>query len=199
MVLILHLINSGVGLCYQSALTVLTPIQPILHIKPGERLPWSPLIRLGDWQPKDLQDIAISDGLFKIVIFASDILVPEQKARLVHFSEQLSHSLRPEMMHRLSCHTIITSPKERTIWTDVPTLLQSWKRCVQSLCLSYQAYMFFPRVFVSEEKMTDSCYTKYGIGPEGATVLVRPDGYISMIVQLDGISAQKIATFLFEL
>lgn len=59
--------------------------------------------------------------------------------------------------------------------------------------------MFFPRVFVSEEKMTDSCYTKYGIGPEGATVLVRPDGYISMIVQLDGISAQKIATFLFEL
>jgi hypothetical protein len=55
------------------------------------------------------------------------------------------------------------------------------------------------RVFSSEPVGENSLYCKFGIESEGAAILVRPDGYISMLAELSDAGAKKIITFLQDL
>jgi Phenol hydroxylase, C-terminal dimerisation domain len=121
---------SGIGVCYRSRLTDDGGTRCASHLKPGERLPPSPLVRLGDWQPMDLQDLAPSDGLFKLFVLPCDIRVPDHKARLKQFAAMLSESAGPHEMEHVSLFVIVNNSKEDVLWKDVPLLFRSWKRCV---------------------------------------------------------------------
>ncbi|KAJ7494326.1 FAD binding domain-containing protein [Mycena galericulata] len=172
-----NLFTSGVGLQYKSDLTKLELPSGASNLIAGFRLPPSPLLRLSDWCPIEMQDLAPSDGLFKIFIFPGDILVPAEKARLEKFGASLSASIVSILTERIRIYTVLNSAKDKAIWSDVPKIARDWKN-----------------VFVSEGR---DVYSHLGISPEGAAVLVRPDGYISILTTLD-IAAGEIATFFEE-
>ncbi|KAJ6606070.1 FAD binding domain-containing protein [Mycena vulgaris] len=173
-----NMFTSGVGLQYKFGLTKLDLPSGASKLTAGFRLPPSPLIRLSDWCPMELQDLAPSDGLFKIFIFPGDILVPAEKARLDKFGAALSNSIVSVLTERLRIYTVLSSAKEKAIWSDVPTIARDWKN-----------------VFVSEG---GNIYSHLGISPEGAAILLRPDGYISILTTLE-IAAREIASFFEEL
>ncbi|KAJ7142147.1 FAD binding domain-containing protein [Mycena crocata] len=173
-----NLFTSGVGLQYKFGLTKLDLPSGASKLTAGFRLPPSPVLRLSDWCPMELQDLAPSDGLFKIFIFPGDILVPEEKERLEQFGTALSNSIVAVLAERLRIYTVLSSAKEKAIWSDVPKIARDWKN-----------------VFISEG---GNIYSQFDISPEGAAILVRPDGYISILTTLP-IAAGEIATFFEEL
>lgn len=131
--------HSGVGLQYKSNLTKLDLPSGASELTAGFRLPPSALLRLSDWCPMELQDLAPSDGLFKIFIFPGDILVPAEKARLDQFGEKLSGSIVSGLTERIRIYTLLNSSKERAIWSDVPRIARDWKKLVflSSLCWGF--------------------------------------------------------------
>ncbi|KAF8577151.1 hypothetical protein K439DRAFT_1418443 [Ramaria rubella] len=174
-----NMFTSGIGVHYQSRLTDQEVNLCALGLKTGERLPPGCLVRLGDWQPMDLQDLAPSDGLFKLFIFPCDILHPDHRARLFEFMTILGEKMCPEVLDRISMFVVLNSVKESVHWKEVPPLVRSWKR-----------------VFVCEQPGIEDLYSKFGIASEGATVLVRPDGYISILTDVTAVGARQIAIFL---
>jgi phenol 2-monooxygenase len=102
------------------------------YFEAGSRLPPAPVERLADWRPLDLQDLAPSDGLFKIFIFPGDILVEADLLRLQEFCDALMTF--PHMANlfgsRVILYTILNSERKKAEWVDVPSLLRDWKRFV---------------------------------------------------------------------
>jgi hypothetical protein len=78
----------------------------------------------------ELQDLAPSDGLWKIFIFPGDILVPAEKERLDKFGAALSNSIVSGLTERLCIYTVLSSSKEKAIWSDVPMIARNWKKLV---------------------------------------------------------------------
>ncbi|RDB28278.1 Phenol 2-monooxygenase [Hypsizygus marmoreus] len=175
-----NMFTSGIGIRYQSRLTSLGSELCARHLDIGERLPPSLLVRLGDWHPTELQDLVPADGLFKLFIFPSDILLATQNERLTEFAISLVQCGENNIFQRMSIYIIVDSPKEKVHWKDVPHPFQCWRS-----------------VFVSDiMDGSRGVYGKFGISHTGSTVLVRPDGYISMITELSGTGFGRIATFL---
>ncbi|KAJ7932748.1 FAD binding domain-containing protein [Mycena leptocephala] len=169
-----NMFTSGVGLQYVSRLTKLNLPSGASKLTAGFRLPPSPLIRLSDWCPMELQDLAPSDGLWKIFIFPGDILVPAEKERLDKFGAALSNSIISGLTERLCIYTVLSSSKEKAIWSDVPMIARNWK------------------------KLGGHTYSHYGISSDGAAILLRPDGYISILTTLHT-AAGEIVSFFNEL
>ncbi|KAJ6630324.1 FAD binding domain-containing protein [Mycena sp. CBHHK59/15] len=172
-----NLFTSGVGLQYKAALTKLDLPSGATNLTAGFRLPPSPLLRLSDWCPIELQDLAPSDGLFKIFIFPGDILVPAEKSRLDEFGATLSNSIVSSLSERIRVYTVLRSSKTQAIWSDVPQIARDWKN-----------------VFISEG---GHIYSQFGISADGVAILVRPDGYISILTTLKR-AAGEIASFFEE-
>lgn len=88
------------------------------------------LDRLTDWRPIDLQDLAPSNGLFKIFLFPGDILVDTDAKRFQEFSDALGVS--PKALNlletRVQIYTILNSDNDKALWSDVPNILRDWKR-----------------------------------------------------------------------
>ncbi|KAJ7285209.1 FAD binding domain-containing protein [Mycena rebaudengoi] len=170
--------QDGVGLQYKFSLTKLELPSGAAKLTAGFRLPPSPLLRLSDWRPMELQDLAPSDGLFKIFILPGDILEPSDKSRLEKFCQALTNSIVSSLTERIRIYTILSSAKEKAIWSDVPAIARDWKN-----------------VFISE---AGAIYSHFEFSSEGAAILVRPDGYISILTTL-GVAAGEIPTFFEDL
>jgi hypothetical protein len=99
-------------------------------VEAGYRLPPAGLYRLADWRPDELQDLAPSDGLFKLFLLPGDILCKDDARRLEVFCNVLTTS--PAAAHLLGIkvhlHTILNSDKEKAMWNNVPSILRDWKR-----------------------------------------------------------------------
>ncbi|KAJ7931429.1 FAD binding domain-containing protein [Mycena leptocephala] len=114
-----HINSSGIGIKYQSSLIKDTGLpKGATHLEAGYRIPTVALGRLTDWRPMDLQDLAPSNGLFKIFLFPGDILVDTDAKRFQEFSDALG------------IYTILNSDNDKALWSDVPNILRDWKRCV---------------------------------------------------------------------
>jgi hypothetical protein len=57
----------------------------------------------------------------------------------------------------------------------------------------------FHRVFVAKKDPSENAYCKFGVSPEGAVAVVRPDGHVSVVTTMSPSSAQGIIEFLVEL
>ncbi|KAJ7659939.1 FAD binding domain-containing protein [Mycena rosella] len=180
-----NMFTSGIGIKYHSSLINGTelPMDPT-NLQAGYRLPTAAIDRLTDWLPADLQDLAPSDGLFKLILFPGDSLVAADAKRLQDFSDALAES--PDTTNlletRVTIHTILNSDKQRVLWSDVPSILRDWRR-----------------VFVAKEMSDANVYCIFGISTEGAAVLVRPDGHMSLVTTMGETSARKIINFLMHL
>lgn len=107
----------------------------------------------------ELQDLAPSDGLFKLFIFPGDILVPAEKARLDKFGAALSNSIVAVLTERIRIYTVLNSAKEKAIWSDVPKIGRDWKKLVFSFwfaCFPVPDGFSFPVYSL----VTDGTYTR---------------------------------------
>ncbi|KAJ6494751.1 FAD binding domain-containing protein [Mycena vitilis] len=171
-----NMFTSGIGIHYKSSLTINTDLpKGATGLEAGYRLPPASLERLADWVPYELQDLAPSDGLFKLFLFPGDILLQADAKRLDAFCGTLS-TMADLLGNRIQLYTILNSDKKKAMWTDVPDILQDWKR-----------------VFVANS--SENAYTEFGISSEGAAVLVRPDGHVSLASSLSPLAAQEMVVF----
>ncbi|KAF9479527.1 hypothetical protein BDN70DRAFT_993405 [Pholiota conissans] len=194
-----NLFTSGTGISYSSSnLTVqINPPRSSGSVGAGERFPFGPLVRLADWHPFDSQDLVPSDGKFKLILLPGNLLHTESKEILHRFCRTFQNAMLKRVDNllgdlsgvrsRLSICTIARNLKEDITWKDVPPkLVESWKCCFTTDSLGEN----------------DDFYEKFGVYQDDQTamVLVRPDGYISMIAGLDYPEiAELVLSYLYTL
>ncbi|KAJ6505929.1 FAD binding domain-containing protein [Mycena vulgaris] len=166
---------SGIGIHYNSSLIIDSSLpKGTTLLEAGYRLPPVGLDRLADWRPQELQDLAPSDGLFKLFLFPGDLLCEKDAGRLDVF-----------------CHALSTpSTCGRAAWDSGPAVHDPQQRegegyvewCARHLARleTVQSPVFrfagsinnVPcRVFVTTS--CDNAYTKFGVSVDGACILVR--------------------------
>ncbi|PPQ80743.1 hypothetical protein CVT25_001863 [Psilocybe cyanescens] len=168
-----NMFTSGMGISYASSSLTIQQATSIGRIVPGECILPSPITRLGDWFDLNIHDLLTSDGLFKVLVFPGNLFMPQSRSRLLTFANALSESIKSHNVEirgsRIDIYTIVRNNKEDVIWTDVPaSITRSWRSCY------------------SIRSDDEDVYDKLGIStstPEfdGIFILVRPDGYVSMV------------------
>ncbi|KAH7874205.1 FAD binding domain-containing protein [Lentinula edodes] len=135
-----NLFSSGIGIRYKSRLVIELESQKgtldISGLAVGTRLPPTEIIRMADWQPMDMQDLAPCDVLFKVLIFAGDLFDHRHYTALQGLTQtfqKMADSKDKEdasLLQRFTMYTIIINSKESNIWKQVPTILRDWKRYI---------------------------------------------------------------------
>lgn len=193
------LFTSGIGVHYNESLIVNTSYQASASkLVIGERMLPHVFVRASDARPFEIHDLLPADARWKVLVFAGDIVDPVQSARVHALAEQMA---RPEgFLKRFSSArggvekvfdvlTIASGDKLKVITADVPKIFRShWSKWVlssrRSDCAASADIPLF-RLLVDDQDMFKRLggggYEYYGIDPRGAIVIVRPDGYVSMV------------------
>ncbi|KAG6816054.1 hypothetical protein H0H87_008970 [Tephrocybe sp. NHM501043] len=172
--------TSGIGIRYQESSLVHgrhQEIAPGLII--GKRLPAQRLMRAADGRPFELQNLLPADTRFKVLIFTGNLHITNQRANVTKFAADIDanhHFLKPSggnistMFHVLT----ITSRQGSVHYTELPELLRP----------------HWSSVFVDKQSRTHGgdVYMNYGVGPAGAIVVVRPDGYIGSMAPFERVA-----------
>ncbi|KAG2102150.1 hypothetical protein BD769DRAFT_1393697 [Suillus cothurnatus] len=172
--------TSGIGIHYQPSVAVNDRNQELASgLVLGKRVPPCKFMRAADAWPFELQDLLPSDFLFKLLVFTGDFSDPLQQARVESMVKNIQKPksfLNRYATHGSSRFDIITISKGRKETFNIfrlPTLLRS----------------HWSKVFIDDTDPTGSFggegYSYYGVGAEGALVVVRPDGYVGAIAPLD--------------
>ncbi|KAG0700774.1 FAD binding domain-containing protein [Suillus ampliporus] len=175
---------NGIGVHYNPSVAVNDRNQELASgLVIGERVPPQKFLRAADAWPFELQDLLPSDFRFKLLVFVGDLSDPIQQAKVESMVTDmqkpesfLNHYATPgksSVNSRFDVITISQGRKEAFDFLRVPTLLRS----------------HWSKVFIDDIDVTGSFggqgYSYYGVGPEGALVVVRPDGYVGAIAPLD--------------
>ncbi|KAG1845336.1 FAD binding domain-containing protein [Suillus subluteus] len=155
--------TSGVGIHYQRSIAVNDRNQELANgLVLGKCVPPCKFMRAADAWPFELQDLLPSDFLFKLLVFTGEFSDLLQQARV---ESMVMDMKKPE--------SFLKRRKETFNFLWLPTLLHS----------------HWSKVFINDTDPTGSFggegYSYYGVGPEGALVAVRPDGYVGAIAPLD--------------
>lgn len=155
------------------------------------------LIRAADSRPFELQELLPSDIRFKVLVFAGDTSHPSQRAKLATLAAEMnlpdgflrSYSPRGDIFAAFDIITISSAKNGIVRYTDVPELFRShWSKWVLFSFVSKKSFTRC-RVFVDQKEVRGSrggsTYATFGVDPEGAVVIVRPDGYVGMIAPFD--------------
>lgn len=184
---------------------------------PGERLPPSRILRLNDWHSLNVQDLIISDGSFKLLVFPGTLSAAQKPEGLATFAEKVLSGIadvkgtvtgdgqRERALLRL--YVVLAGSKEGSHWTDVPDVVRDAKMYV---CTSLVSRLWFELAFFSvhvEDSVVEvaggggkKTYMQYGIDATvGAVVLIRPDAHISLVTSVDMQGAERVAAFIRSL
>ncbi|KAF8333838.1 FAD binding domain-containing protein [Amanita rubescens] len=177
--------TSGIGVHYADSAIVNSKHQSYAQdLIIGERVPPQILVRAADGRPYELQDLLPSDTRFKVLVFAGDTLSADQLSRLnVLASELLGEDgiLRryvprdQDLSSAFDVLTVSTATLKTVRVGDLPELLRP----------------HWSKVFVDDKDIVGrhggGAYAKFGINSNGAVVVIRPDGYVGMVVPFDGV------------
>ncbi|KAG2128294.1 FAD binding domain-containing protein [Suillus clintonianus] len=172
--------TSGIGVHYDPSIAVNDRNQELASgLVIGKRVPPCKFVRAADGRLVELQDLLPSDFRFKLLIFIGEFGDQLQQARVESMATDMQ---APECFlnryatpgnSRFDIITISKGRKEVFEFLRLPTLLRS----------------HWSKVFIDDTDVTGSFggegYSYYGVGPEGAFVVVRPDGYVGAIAPLD--------------
>jgi len=174
--------TSGIGIHYQDSKIVDSSNQSVArHLTIGMRCIPTVVLRAADCRPYNIQDLLPSDTRFKVVIFPGALKHDVQQAKLQALGSELELDTgflkkytpigaSPDSVFDII--TICADSKETCNYTDVPaTLRRHWSK------------VFVDDVSIAGD-VGGKAYETYGISPEGAVVVVRPDGYIGAIASL---------------
>ncbi|KAF5335916.1 hypothetical protein D9757_015117 [Collybiopsis confluens] len=186
-----NLFTSGVGIRYRSQLMVEAnnrevSLSDTFSLEIGTRLPPMNIVRFADWHPMDIQDLAASDGLFKIIIFSGDLQGDIESKGLREFAEHLQLLADKKqgsiLFKQFTMFTVVTEYKESDIWSFIPPFLRNWRR-----------------IFTDRDSNINTEGNQNGVAKQRGTVVVRPDGYISAILEVSGRSAAFLCEYLKHL
>lgn len=176
--------TSGIGIHYAPSYIVNTAYQSYArNLIIGQRLVPHIFIRAADARPIEIQDYAPADNRFKVIVFAGDVVKPEQRERLQTLEEELNrptsflrkHERKGDVYEAFDMITVCAGTKDTVSYTDVPPLLRPhWSK------------VLLDDVDVTGKKGGGG-YDYYGIKAEGTIVVVRPDGYVGFVVPFDKI------------
>jgi len=149
--------------------------------------------------PVEIQDLCPSNTRFKIFIFAGNLLSEVLSQNLKTLAEGLRGRdgvLRGFDDDIFDIITVLQGKKEMVDYLKVPSILRSsWDKCVFSPFNATNSSSNIStsfRVLVDEtdasEKLGGHAYDAYGIGEDGAVVVVRPDGYVGLAVALNDVA-----------
>lgn len=171
--------TSGIGVHDDQSVLINGNTYPTLvcNMVVGERVAPQDLVCAADSTPYNLQDFLPSDFRFKLLVFTGDFNEPIQTQKiqaLVKSLEQPESFLNKCPRERFDITTISRGNKLEFDYRKVPQLLRP----------------HWSKVLLDDTDVSGTIggkgYAYYGIPDEGAFVVVRPDGYIVMIIPLDG-------------
>ncbi|KIM90285.1 hypothetical protein PILCRDRAFT_812015 [Piloderma croceum F 1598] len=176
--------TSGIGIHYAESAIVNAKHQSVAKdLIIGQRIIPQILIRVADARPFELQDLLPADTRFKVLIFAGDITNVAQRMKVDKLGEEISkpesflnkYSPGGEWKKVFDMLAIVSGKKEQVEYTMLPEFFRS----------------HWSKVLIDDVDLTGrqggKAYTSYGIGPSGAVIVVRPDGYVGFISPFDSI------------
>ncbi|KAF2019176.1 phenol 2-monooxygenase [Aaosphaeria arxii CBS 175.79] len=153
------------------------------NIKLGMRFPNYKVLNQSDARPWHLQENLRSDGRFRIIVFAGDVLFSTQKSKLEAFCDLLSSSqfLAPYLHRNIAMLTVHSSKRTETeLLRDFPEVLHPFDT---------RTGWDYDSVFVDDESYHEGfgdAYNGYGVDKEaGCVVITRPDQYVGFIGSLN--------------
>ncbi|KAG2159491.1 FAD binding domain-containing protein [Suillus bovinus] len=172
--------TSGIGIHYHPSLAVNDRYQELAGgLVLGKRVPPYKFMRAADARPFELQDLLPSDFCFKLLVFTGEFNDPLQQTRV--------ESMVVDMQKRESFLNRHTTPGNSPF--DIITISKGRKDKFNILRLPTLLRSHWSKVFVDDTDPAGSFggegYSYYGVGSEGALVVVRPDGYVGAIAPLD--------------
>ena len=186
--------SSGNSVHYEPSLITSTTHQASAsHLVIGQRLLPQIAIRAADSRPVEIQDLCPADTRFKVIVFTG----PAHGTHLDAISAEMARA--DGWLHRFGGNavfevvTVCQGNKDTIEWISVPEVLRPhWTKSVFILVHDYRRVltgMVPHRVLLDDTDTTGKeggkMYKTYGIGSEGAVVIVRPDGYVANVVPLD--------------
>ncbi|OJA18323.1 hypothetical protein AZE42_02802 [Rhizopogon vesiculosus] len=178
--------TSGIGVHYSPSVVVNDSNQELASgLVIGQRFPPQKFIRAADACPIEIQDLLPSDSRFKLLVFAGKFGDPAQQARVESMVKDMQ---RPECFLNRYAMPGKSSTDSRF---DVFTVSQGRKDDIQFMQFPAFLRPHWSKVLIDDIDVTGSFggngYSRYGIGPQGALVVVRPDGYVGAIASLDNV------------
>jgi phenol 2-monooxygenase len=172
-------------------------------VKIGVRMPPHELIRAADGKPFDLHDLLPADTRFKILVFGGELGDSKVRAALQKAADAIQHLL-PNAFgghgeKAVDTITIMKADFFENDFTDVPTYLRPhWSKYVfdstQNLSLLLIAtHRVFYDSLGADRIRAGKAYSAYGIGSEGAIIVVRPDCFVGTILPIS--EASKLADY----
>jgi hypothetical protein len=153
------------------------------NVKLGMRFPSYKVLNQSDARPWEFQAKLKSDGRFRLIVFAGDVLNEGQQARLRAFCEKITASsfLAPHLHKNIEILTVHASKRvDVELLRDFPDVLHPFDE---------KTGWDYDSVYVDDESYHQGfadAYRGYGVSREsGCVVVVRPDQYIGHIDSLD--------------
>lgn len=176
--------EQGDGTDVSSSTTQLVGKQELAtNIKLGMRFPSYKVLNQSDARPWHFQEHFKSDGRFRLVLFAGNVLSSTQAARLSAFCTGLTSStfLAPHLHKDVGILTVHSAKRTETeLLRDFPEVLHPFDP---------KTGWDYNSVFVDDMSYHEGhgeAYKNYGVDGEiGCVVITRPDQYVGFIGQLD--------------
>ncbi|KAJ5524244.1 Phenol hydroxylase C-terminal dimerization [Penicillium frequentans] len=139
-------------------------------IRPGRRLLNVKLLRHADGWQRDIHDDIPSTGRFRLLVLTSTDVLDRKSASAETLTKisQLVSQFPASVIEQIVLHPALHRPFE---WDDIPA------------CVKQNAEMRF-----YDGSALDDAYGIYGVDPaKGALAVIRPDGYVGVVVRLNEI------------
>jgi phenol 2-monooxygenase (NADPH) len=168
------------------------------NIRIGMRFPSHQILNQSSARPLHFQELLKSTGQWRLIVFAADILDPTQSSRIRKLGEELE---KPNsFLTRYNTQRLPDGSKRVVPNSTIEVLtLHSSPRISVNLLEHFSHDVFHPfseiegwdywKVFVDDESYHEGhghAYRNYGVDEDrGCVVLVRPDGYVSYIGEIE--------------
>ncbi|EGN93497.1 hypothetical protein SERLA73DRAFT_189662 [Serpula lacrymans var. lacrymans S7.3] len=180
-----NMFTTGIGLRYSSSL-IYQHFQHLAEgLRLGERVPPGTIIRHGDWNPINLQELISYDGKFKMLLFPGAITQSNVVDQWLKTVNVLNSILSEERSRVLEPFLVLNVPKETRVHASPMPIFASAKNTFVDDSL---------RVTGSTGKL----YQEFGV-TSGVVVLVRPDAHICMILPLEAAFVSDICKYLHSI
>ncbi|CAG8978326.1 hypothetical protein HYALB_00005912 [Hymenoscyphus albidus] len=156
-------------------------------IKVGVRMPSFQVLNQADARPWPFQQLLRSDGRFRVVVFAGDVLSEGQMGRVRRLGERLLGVLRSftmkggDLYEVFDVLTVHSATRTGIEFLDFPEALRPF---------AGEMGWDYDKIFVdgpSHYEGDGRAYEGYGVGPEGCLVVLRPDQHVGFVSDLEDV------------